>query len=296
MNMKYFLVGILLTMIFVPVTVYGSVAGATIGSRTEAHIEFVSDGRTMQNLLAMLEEANNEAAVYTDSIYEEGSEGIEILSAFISQYELEPIMYVTTARVNLRPYPSTNSTRLGLVNAGRRVEVIDYRCGEWFEVRYNGIGGFMYAAHLREAPAPGSSPHGMVELLEWREARNVMTIGTHFTVIDVRSGLSWQMASFSNGNHSDVETITSEDTAIMLQAFGGRWTWTPRPVLVIINGRTLAASLNGMPHAGATRSGNNMNGHVCLHFRGSTTHRSAPQHVRDHQNAVTESYNTASAW
>jgi hypothetical protein len=292
MKVKYFLLFILLTMIFVPVTVNASVAGATIGSRTEAHIEFVSDARTMENLLALLEIANSEATIYTDSIYEEGSG--EVLSAYVLQEDLN--LYITTARVNLRPAPTTDSTRLGLVNAGRRVEVIDYRCGEWFSVSYNGISGYIYAAHLREAPAFGSASHGSVELLEWRDARNVMTIGTHFTVIDVRTGLTWQMASFSNGNHADVETITAEDTAIMLQAFGGRWTWTPRPVLVVIHGRTLAASLNGMPHAGATRSGNNMNGHVCLHFRGSTTHRSAPQHVRDHQNAVTEAYNTTAPW
>ncbi|MCL2388514.1 MAG: hypothetical protein FWC89_13345, partial [Defluviitaleaceae bacterium] len=136
---------------------------------------------------------------------------------------------------------------------------------------------------------------GTVELLEWRYARSVMTRGTPATVIDVRTGLTWQIASFSNGNHSDVEPLTPEDTATMLQAFGGTWTWTPRPVVVIINGRTLAASINGMPHAGSTRD-NNMNGHICLHFLGSTTHTSAPQHVRDHQAAVMEAYRTASNW
>jgi len=60
---------------------------------------------------------------------------------------------------------------------------------------------------------------------------------------------------------------------------------------VVINGRTIAASLNGMPHAGSTRH-NNMNGHVCLHFLGSSTHTSAPSHVRDHQNAVMEAFNS----
>jgi hypothetical protein len=217
------------------------------------------------------------------------------LAAFVEEAE-EPAIFFTTARVNLRPYPSTNNTRIRLVNAGRRVEVLDVRDGEWFEVRYGGEYGFMYAAHLRESSTGSGAVTGAVELVEWRDARGLMRIGTHFTVIDVRTGLTWQMASFSNGNHSDVETITAEDTATMLQAFGGRWTWTPRPIVVAINGRYLAASINGMPHAGSTRNGNNMNGHVCIHFRGSTTHTTAPQHTRDHQNAVTEAYNTASQW
>lgn len=210
--------------------------------------------------------------------------------------EAESVYYITTARVNLRPTPCTGGERLALVSQGQRVEVLSFGDGEWFEVIYNGIWGFMTSEFLREVGTPGVTPAvGRVELLEWSEARNVVTLGTIFTVIDVRSGLSWEMASFSNGNHADVETITADDTATMLQAFG-QWQWTPRPVLVAINGRTIAASINGMPHAGSTRSGNNMNGHVCLHFLGSSTHRSAPSHVRAHQNAVQEAFNTASTW
>ncbi|MCL1862369.1 MAG: SH3 domain-containing protein [Defluviitaleaceae bacterium] len=208
--------------------------------------------------------------------------------------ESDPAIFMTTARLNLRPEPTTSSERIALLPAGRRVEVLDFNDGEWYKVDYNGTVGFMYAAHLREV-SDGALAHGTVELLHWSEAREVLTRGTIFTLVDVRTGLSWQAASFSNGNHADIEPITAEDTATKRQAFGS-WTWTPRPVLVLINGRTLAASVNGMPHAGSTRSGNNMNGHVCLHFLGSTTHRPAAQHVRDHQNAVREAYNTARSW
>ncbi|MCL1842851.1 MAG: SH3 domain-containing protein [Defluviitaleaceae bacterium] len=207
----------------------------------------------------------------------------------------EPTVFITTARLNLRPGPSTSYDRLAVVSQGRRVEVLDFGCGQWYRVSYDGTIGYMYALHLREIPEPGQQPHGTVELLEWRYARNLMSLGTQVTLIDVRTGLSWQMASFSNGNHADVEPITSEDTATMLQAFGS-WTWTPRPVLVLVNGRTIAASINGMPHGGSTRSGNNMNGHLCLYFYGSASHRYAPGHVRDHHNAIREAFNTASAW
>ncbi|MCL2224374.1 MAG: SH3 domain-containing protein [Defluviitaleaceae bacterium] len=216
---------------------------------------------------------------------------VSVLSA---TNEHEPVTFITTSRLNLRTAPGTYNERIRTVNPGTRVEVLDFGCGYWFEVYHNGTTGFMYAAHLREL-GDGTSAFGEVELLHWSYARYVMTLGTIATLIDVRTGLSWQVASFSNGNHADIETITAEDTAIKLQAFGS-WTWTPRPVIVLINDRTIAASVNGMPHAGWTRSGNNMNGHVCLHFLGSTTHRPAAQHVRDHQNAVMEAYNTALTW
>jgi hypothetical protein len=214
--------------------------------------------------------------------------------------ETEPQIYITASNVNLRPTPSTDGTRLALVPAGSRVEVIDFRDGEWYEVVYNGTTGFMSAEFLREVPNPFSASAasiGTVELLDWSEARSAVAVGEILTIVDVRTGMSYEIASFSNGNHADVEPITAEDTAIMLESFGGTWTWTPRPVLVIVNGRTLAASINGMPHGGSTRSGNGMNGQICLHFRGSTTHTpNGASHTRDHQNAVMEAFNTASAW
>ena len=255
MKIKLFAAGLLMAILLIPVTVY-------------AQIDLESTTDTILDPCGVIAEYDEE------------------------ECEL-PAIFITTTRVNLRSTPCTTYPRILLVQQGRRVEVTDFRCGEWFAVTYNGNTGYMAAEFLREAPAPGEV--GSVELIQWSEARQLLTRGTIFTVVDVRTGLTWQMAAFSLGNHADVETITAEDTATMFQAFG-RWTWDTRPILVLIGDRTLAASLNGMPHAGSTRSGNNMNGHVCIHFRGSRTHNGSTFHERCHQNSITEAYNTASAW
>ena len=210
----------------------------------------------------------DEKPIYNAYSYSETNTNMEQLSL-----SHQPEQFITTANLNLRPSPNTSGDRLMLVPPGHRVNVLDSRDGVWFYVEYNGIFGYMYSRYLR-MPSPPLQPGevGRVELLHWDYARHYMTIGVAATIIDVRTGLTWQVASFSNGRHADVETLTAEDTAIMLQAFGGRWDWQPRPVVVVINGRSIAASINGMPHAQQTRTGNNMNGHVCLHFYGSTTH------------------------
>ena len=213
---------------------------------------------------------------------------------FLVEYTPEIITtFITTASVNLRPTPSTDGERIVLVGAGRTVEVIDFRDGAWFAVEYNGRTGYMSADFLRERPQPGAAGH--VEKLDWSTMRNIIPKNTPFTVIDVRSGLSYQMISFSHGNHADVFPATAADTEIFRQSFGGRWDWQPRPVVVLVGGRTVAASINGMPHGGGS-STNNMNGHVCLHFLGSRTHNGNRSHERDHQNAVAEAFNTASRW
>jgi len=110
-------------------------------------------------------------------------------------------------------------------------------------------------------------------------------------VLDVRTGLSFNLQSFSKSGHADVEPLTAADTATILSTRGGVWSWAARPVWVTIGDRTIAAALNGMPHAGSTISGNNMNGHLCLHFGGTVTNNKSYQ--QDLRNAVQEAFNAA---
>jgi peptidoglycan hydrolase-like protein with peptidoglycan-binding domain len=132
-----------------------------------------------------------------------------------------------------------------------------------------------------------------VELLDWSLVKTIFKVGLTASVYDVRSGLTYKVKSFSNGNHADVEPITADDTAIMLKTYGGVWKWDPRPVWVTVNGRTIAGSINGMPHGGDTNPYNNMAGQICIHFRGSTTHNGNLAFAQDHQDAVTEAWNLA---
>ena len=221
----------------------------------------------------------------------------EVIETVVEPYEEINTTYITTAPLNLRPSPSTSGTRIILVQAGRRVEVVDFRDGEWFFVDVNGQRGYMYARYLRELPAPGqhAAQAGSVELIQWSEARNIIPKNTPLTIIDVRTQSSFQVISFSHGSHADVFAVTAEDTAIIHSLFG-RWQWTTRPILVLVGDRTFAASINGMPHGGGARNGNNMNGHLCIHFQGSRTHNGSVNHERDHQRSVMEAFNTASGW
>lgn len=132
--------------------------------------------------------------------------------------------------------------------------------------------------------------------------------GMEAEVLDVETGLGFKVVRSYGSNHADCETLTAEDTAIMKGIFGGQWSWSRRAVIVKVNGRKIAASMAGMPHAGVdnqkgnvnvsgrsggygygvnldTIKGNNMDGHFDIHFSGSRTHTS---NVVDkaHQDAV----------
>ncbi|SHG94845.1 LysM peptidoglycan-binding domain-containing protein [Tepidibacter thalassicus] len=130
----------------------------------------------------------------------------------------------------------------------------------------------------------------------WNAAQYVIPIGAIFEIVDFYTGKSFMAKRTYGANHADVETLTSKDTEIMKEIWGGNWSWATRPVIVKYKGRKIAASASGMPHAGNDldpanintdwRSGNygpginfdaikgnEMNGHFDVHFLNSTTHK-----------------------
>jgi len=140
-------------------------------------------------------------------------------------------------------------------------------------------------------PPPPAARNGNVENISWSTMRhNVLTTGTTIQIFDIRSGLTYNVRAFSLGNHADVETVTVHDTEIMRQTSGG-FSWDARPVLATFNGRTFAAAIHTMPHAGSTIHDNGKNGHICLHFLGSTPHNGNRSWEAEMQAAIRIAFN-----
>ena len=126
----------------------------------------------------------------------------------------------------------------------------------------------------------------VTERLDWFE-EGPWTIPKRavFTVKDCKTGRTFRCQRWSGSNHCDTMPLTKEDTAIMLQLYGGHWSWRRRAVLVLYNGHVYAGSMNGMPHGTTTIKNNNFPGHFCIHFYGSKTHGSKKVDPT-HQNCV----------
>lgn len=111
-----------------------------------------------------------------------------------------------------------------------------------------------------------------IEMLNWKEVNHLLPKYTKFTVLDVETGKQFEVQRRAGSHHADVQPLTSKDTKIMKKIYGGKWSWKRRAIIVIHNDLWIAASMHGMPHgAGALK--NNFPGHFCIHFYGSTTHR-----------------------
>ncbi|WP_052475968.1 hypothetical protein [Cohnella kolymensis] len=112
------------------------------------------------------------------------------------------------------------------------------------------------------------------ELKDWTEADRLVFRKSVFSVKDLETGLTFRVQRRAGSDHADVQPVSREDTNIMKRIYEHGWSWKRRAILVLMNGRSLAASMHGMPHGGDGIPDNGFSGHFCIHFLNSTTHGS----------------------
>lgn len=110
-------------------------------------------------------------------------------------------------------------------------------------------------------------------LVPWTTARNIFTVGSVATVIDVETGLSFRAMRRGGYYHADSEPLTVHDTEVIRRLYGGAFSWNRRAIVVQIGNYSIAASMNGMPHEEQRILDNGFPGHFCIHFLGSRIHR-----------------------
>ena len=179
---------------------------------------------------------------------------------------------INAANVRLRAAGNTNADILATMSRRTQLSVLDYS-GEWYKVQAGDKVGYVLGVYVtlgEEAQAiiEGTS----AEQVDWfSEGKYIMKPGVKATVTDVATGISFQVKVLANGNHADVEPMTAEDTAKILK-IRGKFSWTPRAIWVSVDGRTIAASCNGMPHDVSNIKNNDFPGHFCIHFYNSKNH------------------------
>lgn len=111
-----------------------------------------------------------------------------------------------------------------------------------------------------------------IRMFEWQEVDRLLPKYSKFIVKDIETGKQFRVQRRAGSNHADVQPLTPKDTKIMKEIYGGKWSWKRRAILILDKKYNIAASMHGMPH-GAGALPNNFPGHFCIHFYGSTTHR-----------------------
>ncbi|MGM1046433.1 MAG: hypothetical protein ACQEXX_09845 [Bacillota bacterium] len=111
-------------------------------------------------------------------------------------------------------------------------------------------------------------------IVPWKDIKTMLPRKSIFAVTDLETGLTFRVQRRAGSDHADVQPLTTEDTKIMKQIYNNQWSWNRKAIVVQKGNVKLAASMNGMPHGGDGIPENGFSGHFCIHFLGSSTHRS----------------------
>ena len=112
------------------------------------------------------------------------------------------------------------------------------------------------------------------EPLPWDEVKHIFPRYTTAYLVDVETGLRFEVTRRGGTYHADVQPLTALDSEIFSRIYQGRWSWKRRAVIVETGLRRIAGSINGMPHGAGKIEGNNFRGHFCVHFLNSRVHLS----------------------
>ncbi len=120
----------------------------------------------------------------------------------------------------------------------------------------------------------GYGQTGTAQMIAWDDVDKVFATNSVATVVDVQTGLAFNVKRWAGHMHADVEPVSVADTQTMYAIYGGKIDATRRPVHVKIGNLVIAGSIYGVPHGTKTIPDNGFNGQFCIHFLGSRVHES----------------------
>jgi len=184
-------------------------------------------------------------------------------------------------------YLSVVSAKFGVPAA----DIVKYnylRDGDWLnegqKIAINGYAPRNYDI----LPGESTAPANRGRLVDWfLDGQFLIRRNDVFVITDVQTGLRFKVKMLGGINHSDVETLTASDTALMQRIFP-QWNWSPRAVVIFHNGMNIAASISGMPHSFDSIADNNVTGHFDLYLKNSVSHsaEASSVYVLQHQACV----------
>lgn len=111
------------------------------------------------------------------------------------------------------------------------------------------------------------------EIVTWEVVDQLFPRNASARVVDAVTGETFELYRRGGTAHADVEPLDGDDAQVLRGLVGGDWSWSRRPVFLLVDGRRIAASINAMPHGRESVTENEFAGHHCLHVLFSRLHK-----------------------
>lgn len=143
---------------------------------------------------------------------------------------------------------------------------------DWFDaeetIAINGYAPRYYST----VPNITTEPYRVGRLVDWfHDGQYLLKRNDTFRIIDVATGSHFNVKMIGGIHHSDVEPLTTTDTAVVKTLFP-TYKWEPRAVVIYKEGMNIAASFSGMPHSFDTIGTNGVTGHFDVYLYNSKGH------------------------
>lgn len=224
-------------------------------------------------ILAVSVTASGSSQPVSNKIYGEGDTGDAVVCIQLRLRELGYLCY--------RP---TGAYRAMTADA---VKAFQSRCGAYGKsLAVDGRAGPETLKYLFEIGAPRvripDSVHipkgpdsGRITVIgsadQWSSVKTLMTVGSGYTFTDCYTGETFTLIFTGGENHAEMELADESQLAAFMHICGGEYNYLKRPVVIEIDGRKIAASIQCWPHGEDTTPENGMDGHLCVYFEGSVS-------------------------
>lgn len=137
-----------------------------------------------------------------------------------------------------------------------------------------------------------SSWKSKVEKISWSKGKNLLKVNKTAQLYSVNDGIILTVKRTGGLNHIDLEPLTKNDTKQLWHISKGYFSWQTYPMILKVNNRFIACSINTLPHGRDKLKGNDFEGCFCLHLIESKTHGTNVVNP-EHQKQINIAYNWA---
>lgn len=110
------------------------------------------------------------------------------------------------------------------------------------------------------------------ELLSWDTVKGMLVTGRAYNITDCYTGDLFELVFTGGVNHAEMEPADEDSLSRFKAICGSEYNYLKRPVLLRVDGRDIAASIQCWPHGADNIGDNGVEGHVCLFFDGCCSH------------------------
>lgn len=110
------------------------------------------------------------------------------------------------------------------------------------------------------------------EITSWSVIKGQLVSGRAYDVIDCYTGKEFTLIFNGGENHAEMEIANETCLENFMAVCGGEFNFYKRPIVVKIDGKNIAASMQCYPHGTDYVSDNGMDGHICVYFSESLSH------------------------